>query len=78
MKVSGYLNSGKWPQFRIHLIMPLYTHSFQPNCNFICHFGGISPLKKTLAQPYSRRMLKDPIAGREGGSAFLVAAQSKK
>jgi hypothetical protein len=26
----------------------LFPHLFQPNCNFICLFGGIPPLKQTL------------------------------
>jgi hypothetical protein len=37
------------------------THIFQPNCNFICHFGCIQPLKKTLAKT----------------GVFLVAVQIK-
>jgi hypothetical protein len=36
-----------------------FNNLFQHNCNFICHFGGIPPPKKTLEGGQAERSVDD-------------------
>jgi hypothetical protein len=55
-----------------------YTHSFQPNCIYICHFGGIPPLKKTPAAPLGMSARESALASElllAGSAATELRAQ---
>jgi hypothetical protein len=49
MRVSDYINSRKWPQFIMNILNVAFIQIvFNQIEFFICHFGGIPPLRKTL------------------------------